>query len=384
MQHKMPPHPPRYLPALDGLRGIAILMVTMWHFIPALLKIFPAWAGVDLFFVLSGYLITGRLLDSRNQPGYFSRFYRNRALRILPLYYALVIPFLAAIPLFAQEKNLPVLAIYKDHWFSFLIFTQNWTFIIFGRPRDLTLLPLWSLAVEEQFYLLWPLLIFLVPKARVLRNIFIGCILLVLLVRSGFYLYHPGSGDDIYYNTFFRMDGLVAGALLCQLHRSGIKIDSRWIKGVALALLAICLACCIAIGNTLHYNAFFPTAGYTVLALFFACVLHLVAQPGGVLARFCNLAFLRFCGKISYSLYLIQVPVMLLIGNRLYELGHHRWPGHTQLFTWAVPAICVLLSFLFSMASYRYFESFFLRMKTKQAGSSKLKINKGLAAEHTE
>src|ERR1700743_1695759 len=123
----MPGKLSQHIPALDGIRGLAILLVLAWHSIPTIHPFFPAWVGVDLFFVLSGYLITGRLLATKDRPGFFSRFYRNRALRILPLYYTVVIVFLAMVHFFVQEKTLPSFSLYTGHWKSFLFFTQNWT-----------------------------------------------------------------------------------------------------------------------------------------------------------------------------------------------------------------------------------------------------------------
>src|SRR5579872_2029724 len=230
----IPAGPQAHIPALDGLRGLAIAMVLIWHFCPLSQPYFPGWAGVDLFFVLSGYLITWRLVASRNLPHYFSRFYRNRALRILPLYYALVISFLVAIALFVRKVNQPTLNIYFDHWKSFLIFTQNWTFIRFGLPPDLSLVPLWSIAVEEQFYLIWPLLILFIPNTKFGVKTFPFVIILVLLARTAFHLFHPASGLSIYYNTFFRLDGFVMGSLIFLLNHARIQLPVKTIRGAAI------------------------------------------------------------------------------------------------------------------------------------------------------
>jgi len=127
----MQPPPSKHFPALDGLRGIAVLLVTVWHYIPFLPPFFPDWAGVDLFFVLSDYLITGQLMDAIGQPNYFSGFFRNRPLRVLPFYYSLVIPFLIAIR-FVQEDHLPTIALYRNHWPGIPVFFQNWTLVTAG------------------------------------------------------------------------------------------------------------------------------------------------------------------------------------------------------------------------------------------------------------
>ena len=354
----------RYFPALDGLRGIAIIAVVIWHYIPSTYGFLPGWAGVDLFFVLSGYLITGRLLDTKGQPRYFARFYRNRILRIWPLYYALVIPFLLLIP-YVSAIHAPTMAVYKEHWLSFLLFLQNWTFVRYGHTADLTLVHLWSLAVEEQFYLLWPFIILLTTTRGRVR-LFITLILVILLTRCLIYGYQLAGAKAIYYNTFLRIDALIAGSLLCQLHRLGIKIPKSWANTIAATGLLITLAAGILAGVASPFIPFTTTIGYTLLAIVFACTLHLALQPGHPIARLCSLPSLRWVGKISYGLYIIHVPVWTIIGSRLFLNVATRWPGHEQLANWTIVLFCVFLSLFLSAISFRYYESFFLRLKAEK------------------
>ena len=349
------------VPALDGLRGCAILLVIIWHYFHT--DWFPGWIGVDLFFVLSGYLITARLLQTIHTPSYFSRFYRNRILRVFPLYYAVVIPYLIAVFYLVQKQNFPTVAFYHEHWKSLLLFTTNWTFVLYGLPKDFSLVPLWSIAIEEQFYLIWPLLLFLVrPKFRI-RQLVIG-ISLVLLARTAAWLYFPSLRNTEYYNTFFRLDSLFCGSLLCLLQQSGLTCSTSLIKKIVLALLAILL---IGIGLTHDagpQNAYFSTAGFTVNALLFACLTHIALHPGSkYLTRLLEFSPLRFIGNISYCLYLVHVPILLNIGPRLYHLGLAKYPTHTLALHWTSVFLCLLLSLLVSTLSYLYFESIFLRLK---------------------
>src|ERR1700761_1301740 len=115
-----------YIPSLDGLRGIAILLVIAFHYFPGFSF---GWCGVDLFFVLSGYLITGRLIATLDRPGYFTHFYRNRILRIFPLYFATLIVFFIGISFFTKPATQPLLAYYHTHWISYFLFFDNFTFI---------------------------------------------------------------------------------------------------------------------------------------------------------------------------------------------------------------------------------------------------------------
>jgi peptidoglycan/LPS O-acetylase OafA/YrhL len=369
------------IPALDGIRGLAILFVLLWHYFPFTKPFFPGWAGVDLFFVLSGYLITGRLLATIGRSHYFSAFYRNRILRIFPLYYALITAFFLGATFLVRPVNQPHFTWYLQHWPGFFCFTQNWTMIIHGVPENLTLAPLWSLAVEEQFYLFWPLVILLTRNAATrIKGFSIG-ILLVLIGRTILYLQNPASAEYAYVNTFLRMDSLLMGSLLCQLHHTGIKINQRWVITGMTALAGLMTASCISLGDVQPYNAFFSTAGYSLLALFFAALLHLAVQPtdkqpakpqttgtqtqNNPVTPFLNSTFLRFCGRISYCLYLIHFPVLIIIGTWLSIHGQRRWPEYTPVIRWGSLLVSLLLSFGLSALSYRYFETIFLRFKSR-------------------
>jgi peptidoglycan/LPS O-acetylase OafA/YrhL len=358
-----------HIPALDGLRGWAIIWVVIWHYIEFLRSWFPGWAGVDLFFVLSGYLITGRLIQTKGNPDYFSRFYRNRLLRIAPAYYAFLLCFFAAVYLFVKPDHLPTFSLYTQHWKSFFLFTQNWTLFRLGMPPDKSLVPLWSIAVEEQFYLFWPLVIYglSVSATRIRKRqiwILAAAILLVLLTRTTFY-FLTASGT-LYFNTLFRMDSLLAGSGLYLLHFIGFRIPARLLRWTAVALLIALLTGCLLIKNMSPDNAFFATLGYTIIALLSTCLLHCTVQPGdGWLPRFFRAGFLRSCGKISFSLYLVHQPVYLALQPRIYHWGVIRWPLHSITIDIFSVTACLLISFGISLLSYRYFESWFLRLKDK-------------------
>jgi len=360
--------PSRHVPALDGLRGIAILLVLLWHSAPFTQSFLPGWSGVDLFFVLSGYLITGRLLGTKGRPHYFSGFFRNRALRILPLYYAVVTGFLLVVHLFVQPKNLPEFSLYTHHWQDFALFLQNWPIVFYGLPRNPSLAPLWSLAVEEQFYLVWPFVILLLPSPRASFRTFTCLIIIIMAARTICYLHYPSLHTSNYFNTFFRVDSLIIGALLCQLHTAGTKIPMQTARILALALLML-----IITGNALAKsvdltNLFNGTIGYTLFALLFACVMHLCILPGNrAMTRFFENPFLRFCGKISYGLYILHSPIIQTAGTKMVYWGISRWPGYDNLIMTLSMTICLLLTFALATLSFRYFESWFLQYKSRPA-----------------
>lgn len=206
--------------ALDGVRGVAILLTLMFHSFDASQSLAPVGErGVDLFFVLSGFLITGILIDTRDQPGYYENFYVRRAVRILPLYYLFVVLMLFIAPVianslpddFGKVEDLRKLGEGPDGLWTVWVYLQN--FVLARGPQSLPGLGhLWSLAIEEQFYLFWPIVIWLVP-ARRRFHVLVGGIVVTLVLRTA--MLWGGVIDDWAARelTFTRLDSLLVGAL---------------------------------------------------------------------------------------------------------------------------------------------------------------------------
>lgn len=368
----MPLHRSHQIPQLDGLRGLAILLVVSQHNFGFLPVFSFGWSGLDLFFVLSGYLITGRLLEKRGKPGYFRNFYRNRALRILPLYYGALIIFFMAVHFLAKKEHLPELSWYAVHWKSFYLFTQNWAFIIYGVPTAIYLLHFWSLAVEEQFYLVWPALVHFLESSRSRIILCLALVPVAIIIRVIIFFTHPGSGNGIntLFNTFCRMDSFAIGALLCEIHRAKIRVPG-WMVNLALALSVTAITISLFIWRNLApANPFFGTVGTTFTAILYGCILYKSLAPTAVGAssapgRFFSAPILRFFGKISYGLYVIHFPILLILYTRLYDWGLDRLQWSAPVLQASSAAVCLLISVLVSMISFRYFESFFLRLKSR-------------------
>jgi peptidoglycan/LPS O-acetylase OafA/YrhL len=207
------------IPQLDAVRGIAVLLVWLHN-----TDVYPSlhlgliadngWMGVDLFFVLSGFLITGILLDTKQSEHYFKNFYARRCLRIWPLYYSALLFMFVIVPLFRPSEAHAVFAARSSPWWAYPLFLQNFMVPI---PTSATGLlgVTWSLAVEEQFYLVWPLVVRFCTQVQ-LRRIATAVICLSPALRFYLSLHHV----NIYSNTFCRLDGLMAGALLAVLVRS--------------------------------------------------------------------------------------------------------------------------------------------------------------------
>jgi peptidoglycan/LPS O-acetylase OafA/YrhL len=290
---------PRRIAELDGLRAFAILGVFLYHTFNVPLF----WMGVDLFFVLSGFLITGVLLDSKQSgKAYFRHFYSRRARRILAPY---ILVMLISSLLFGTQ--------WAQQWYWYVFFGTNIGNAL-QAPGHESLVPLWSLAVEEQFYLLWPLLVF-VCSARVLARIAAGLLLLAPILRA---LATPlfSTHFPIYYLTPFRMDLLGSGALLAVLWRT----DGRLFKNFeALAWFLATAAVSLLVWFGRYPN--FRTGSNTVVANVFiyslvtvlATSLVVIALIGkGPICQVLRSPPLRWIGKISYSMYLIHMTIIVL------------------------------------------------------------------------
>lgn len=361
----------RYIPALDGIRGIAIVAVLLhhfrfflnprFHFQYVLIKLFElGWCGVVLFFVLSGFLITGILLDSRTSPNYFSTFYARRFLRIFPLYYGyLALVFLGARVLQHLFGGVNPVGSINPAWY--VSYLQNF------RPRTILTDPylghLWSLAVEEQFYLVWPLLVLLI-RPRCLSWICLAVIPLSFGIR--FHFAGIGPGSSTFVNTFTpaSLDSLAAGALVALAVRSPV-----WKRRLAMFARPVILVCVIwfcilgwRAGGLFEYEPLIQSWGITSLTLLFAAVVFIAAtSQQGPVASFLNLSGLRFTGKISYSLYVLHPLVYRLA---LHVLSAVPVPAALDLALNCEKIILVtVVSIVVAAGSWNYFERPILGLK---------------------
>ena len=325
------------MPALDGVRGLAILLVMFHHFtiltpVSGVERALASAAamgryGVDLFFVLSGCLITGILIDSRELPHYFRTFYTRRVLRIFPLYYALVAITFLLVPsatrfLSADQARTVDAFLSPGDWPWFVAFCSNFLIAIRNRYTNGLLDASWSLAIEEHFYLVWPALVLAIASLRRLRQLCLAVIVVVLILRIAAWA-AGWSRLQIYVVTFTRLDALAFGALVAIWMRSSAAEWSgrlRQAKPLSLALLAVVLA--LWLTGQMEYTAtVMNTIGYTLVgALGMQVVIQAVPlDRGGFVGRLFDNRAMRFFGKYSYGLYMFQLPVkgalMLLFFN---------------------------------------------------------------------
>jgi peptidoglycan/LPS O-acetylase OafA/YrhL len=356
------------VPELDGVRGLAIVSVLLWHLMVMPHVLSPggpkpegmmwlvrllslSWAGVDLFFCLSGFLIAGILLDGKGTASFLPRFYLRRFFRIFPLYWA-VLASCVAIPFLAARLDpvapAPVYGVLLQN----LWMATRRTFG--GEPLGVT----WSLAVEEQFYLVFPLLVLLLRRSAVTALLVLACVA-APLARWAVSAPPATNWMAAYVLTICRADALAMGALLAIVARSGLQRTA--VLSAARGLLIVSaggVALLMANGDTIGSPAM-NVAGYSVLALAGASLIALVlTNPNGLSARMARARVLRDAGTVSYCLYLVHVPVVMLC--RRY-LGVSPVPT-----TWLAALYALLLpaglTLGIALVSWKYFESPLIRI----------------------
>ncbi len=362
------------VPELDGLRGLAILLVFLSHYLsgsehsqlPSRLRQMISatsvgWSGVDLFFVLSGFLIGGILLEARNSPNYFRTFYLRRVHRILPIYYVWILLYaaLAGAAVLAAAFPYPVTSQDLLQVPIQILFLQNMQFEV--RPFQFTwFMVTWSLAVEEQFYLLAPPLIRFLSLRRVVYAL-AGAIVLAPFVRL-YVFYHvaPGTLAPAFLLPG-RADTLACGVLLAiawrqAAFRAYLATHRTLLQGALLILvLGVGVMLPRLVGSITLLRA---TLGYSWFAALYSCLLIVVlSHTQGWLAAIMRWKALRSLGNISYCVYLIHLTFLLLAHRVILHAG----PQLHNLKGISVTILAAGLTLGVAMLSWRYFEKPLIR-----------------------
>lgn len=354
-----------YFWGFDGIRAIAAISVILFHIAPVSI-VNLGWIGVDLFFVISGFLITNILLKNRHQPDYFKSFYIRRSLRIFPLYFLVITPLIFANLFFGKSQ--------VNETVPYFLYIQNFTSIKNGYLWGLG--HTWSLAIEEQYYLIFPFLIYFL-KGKKLTSLIILLILTSIITRT----YIAAKGFPIFYQStmlFTRADSLLLGALLPILFQN-FKYDTKRIQNISLQFLLLGLTGLILFlfwqANTFNKESILKDFGnnnlkgnfigqykYTFIALLFSGLIGMIAYDESniikYLIRILETSWLKYLGTISYGLYLFHYPIHVIydqIAIKL-EIKDHLILGLSiQLF----------LTFITSHFSWLYFEKPLLKLKNK-------------------
>jgi len=379
----------RHIPALDGIRGLAILLVLSFHlnllgslstphpFDAFVSTVFSAgWCGVDLFFVLSGYLITRILYQAKGTEQYFITFYTNRVLRIFPLYYALLIVTFIVIPHlptgFIPAEKLERWTRAETNPLWYWLYLNNFATALAGSWGHGILDVTWSLAIEEQFYLFWPWVVYALNREQLLR-ICLVMFFTAFIVRTAMTL-SDMNAIATYVFTLGRLDVLAAGAFVALAGESsrgnqGLLPARRIlvITGVAWLGLAIWR------GGTFNMDPVILTVGLSLVAIHFAALIAVIRTlpPDHWLVKLLSSKLLGAFGKYSFAIYLVHMPLSAMVRDTLYHphqfltLWGSKLPGQLLFYVGTT-----LLVFIIAFASWHLWEKHFLKLKKSFTSSS--------------
>jgi peptidoglycan/LPS O-acetylase OafA/YrhL len=370
-----------HLPVLDGLRGVAILLVFVSHTIAGPLQhpttrldaamraaTGAGWIGVDLFFVLSGFLVTGILLDTKGQPNWWTNFVARRALRIFPLYYGALIALFIILPRVTHWSDVDFATLQGNQTWYWTYTVNLLSSLTDGRGTPLYTGHLWSLSIEEQFYVTWPLVVWACPAPTLLRV----CALAPiggLVFRLGLVLHDPHNALAAYALTPGRLDALTTGAALAVVARrpGGLARLGAWAPlafGVGVVGVG---ALAMWRGGLSVPDPVVAVAAYPLVALIFGAllVMAVTAPPPSALARALCQVLLRRWGLYSYGIYIVHYPLLGAIAREttFYQRGA-AWLGGSRLPPVLVlAAVVMVLSYTLASVSYHAYERRFLALK---------------------
>jgi peptidoglycan/LPS O-acetylase OafA/YrhL len=354
---------------LDGLRGIAILLVLIWHYIPGQVITQPgtwpsyvmrllsfAWEGVDIFFVLSGFLVGGMLIKCRDEKQRTSGVLVRRFFRIVPLYFFSLILFLIVLEVVPPVSESTWLLDQPIPTWSFILFLQNYLMAISGSHGANWLGITWSLALEIQFYLFLAILISLCPTDRLFR-VLLGLIFFSLVARVGFAVQGPAGAFIGFLSLPTRMDSVLTGvvALLVLKDHSWldrIKESSRVVLVFILTSYTIVVLLC-AFGEGIASTGMSLVGHFLVAIATALLIVLLLSQSDGVCRKFFRQKALVFLGSVSYGVYLIHQPIAGLI----YLEFRNKAPSIELAQDASLTLLCLVVTLVLAQLSLKYFES---------------------------
>ncbi len=344
-----------YYKSLDGIRAVAVFLVMFYHYFQGInntliLKIVSiGQTGVDLFFVLSGFLITRILLNTKTDIHFFKNFFIKRVLRIFPAYYFFlfigyfVLPIILSIPFYSFS-----LQIYHYLYLQNFAFTFNWSYI---GPKHF-----WSLSVEEHFYLFWPFVIYYLNifyiQIAIIIMIFVALILRLIMFNNGY---------EVFYFTFTRIDSLAIGAILSIIEFNKHSQKITLVHFLCIGIISLLIAGLLFISFSGSGLPFIQLSKYTLISLFYFGIIGatIKLKNSSILSKLLQNKFFMYSGKISYGLYIFHILA--------FRFANYLTYNSNQKSTHSILNFClsIIIAFLFSTICYYLIEQRFLKLKTK-------------------
>ncbi len=354
---------------LDGIRGLAIIGVLLTHGSYIIgnrlaYRLFGVgWCGVDLFFVLSGFLITGILIDTKTAVNRASSFYARRILRIFPIYYLTVGVVLILQTRWAWLATAAEMQSWLDRLSYLFYFKDIVPLWHQGNLHETLLSHFWSLAVEEQFYFVWPLIVWHLPAKKVYKLCGISlCFALALRIVLGARF---GYTTWMLFFPLTRADGLFAGSALAALLACGYRPSRRILAGLTVGcFLAFLLVALTGYHQFFWGGPYMSTIGFSGLAIGFAVLIAYCLQAGDApLPRALQAGWLRAFGRYSYGIYVFHLPIFHLADHLAKEHLSVTFPLK-GLYSFTYLGLVIAASYGVAWLSFNYFEQSFLRLKT--------------------
>jgi peptidoglycan/LPS O-acetylase OafA/YrhL len=371
-----------HIPELDGIRGVAIALVLLFHFFYVPTVVNPGglawhilaplrmgWTGVDLFFVLSGFLIGGILLNARGASNYFRTFYTRRFYRILPLYGLVVFASYVHMAILRHGHAPQFSWMLQDQlpWLSYVFFVQNFWMAATNTLGTWGLGGTWSLAIEEQFYLTLPLIIWLFEPKK-LQKVLLAAVIAAPVIRILFCICWPDKWILPFVLMPCRADALLLGVLAAIAMRTPIYRD--WIEQHGRLMLGAIFVLLLGCGVAVHISPgpdslLMRTFGYSWMALlYFLILIYSLTQRSSLVSRFLRIGWLKSLGKIAYGIYLLHAQVLTLLTALVSPLHpfHSYWPALDSWSQFGVTIVALIMVFGLCQLSWRYFEKPLVRI----------------------
>jgi peptidoglycan/LPS O-acetylase OafA/YrhL len=355
-----------HIRALDGIRGVAVLAVLFYHFgdlsqsTSALLRLVgivkgAGWMGVDMFFALSGFLITDILCKTQHKPNAAVNFYARRTLRLFPLFYGVW----ACIGLYMWLTHLP----WHSGYWMYLLYAGNFIAVKYGSVGILVVSHFWSLAVEEQYYLIWPFVVWKLQGARKVGSILLGALLLSFLLKLILMAKHANP-SLAYFMLPTHIESIAMGSFVAIALRRNIKEP---IVAWSRILLPLSAASIVLLGLIEHgLNNLNPVVQlcFPLFGLFACCLIVRSLDQASLTARIMTNSILRFYGRYSYGLYVYSALFHHSLKLYLYQtiIKH---VNNQLILNFGYLFVCYLILTLISVVSFHLYESQFLKLKRK-------------------